>query len=244
MEFKNKTVLVTGGSRGIGRGICTAFAAKGANVVINYSGSLDKAEETKKMCGGSAEIFKADVSSFAESAALVDFTLEKFGAVDVLVNNAGIVRDSLLMRMSEEDFDAVIATNLKGAFNMLRHTAKPFIKARSGSIINLTSVVGLHGNAGQVNYAASKAGIVGLTKAAAKELAARGITVNAIAPGFIETEMTDAMKVEAKEAMEKAIPLSCLGAVADIAKTACFLASEGARYITGQVIQVDGGMFI
>ena len=240
-----KTAIVTGGSRGIGRAVCIALARQGLNVVINYSsGNPEAALETKDLCGDKAEIMAADVSDFEQSEQLIKFAVEKFGGLDVLVNNAGITRDGLMMRMSEEDFDRVINVNLKGSFNCIRHASKVLTKQRSGSIVNITSVVGLMGNAGQVNYCSSKAGVIGLTKAAARELAARGVTVNAVAPGFIDTDMTRTLKEEIKQEMLKNIPLKTFGTPEDIANTVCFLVSDAARYITGQVISVNGGMYM
>ena len=234
-----KTAIVTGGSRGIGSAICVKLAEQEIKVIINYAGNEEAAKETQKMCANS-KIFKADVSNFEEAQKLVEFA----GGVDILVNNAGITRDNLLLRMTEEEFDAVIDTNLKGAWNMTKHASKILTKQRSGRIINITSVVGLMGSAGQSNYCASKAGVIGMTKATARELAGRGITVNAVAPGFIETDMTDVLKEEIKQEMLKNIPLKSFGIPEDIANAVCFLASDEARYITGQVISVNGGMYI
>jgi 3-oxoacyl-[acyl-carrier protein] reductase len=247
MRLENQVALVTGASRGIGKAIALAFANEGATVIVNYSGSKDKALQVVaeiKANGGNAEAMGCDVSHFEASETLIGDVIKKYGRLDILVNNAGITRDGLLMKMSENDFDQVIATNLKGAFNTTRFAIRQFLKQRSGRIINLSSVVGIVGNAGQANYAASKAGIIGLTKATAKELASRGITVNAIAPGFIETDMTDVLSDSVKEATKSQIPLGRLGKVEDIANTAVFLASDLASYITGQVISVDGGMNI
>lgn len=235
-----KTAIVTGGSRGIGRAICVKLASQGINVVINYAGNEEAAKQTQKLCGSKARIFKADVSNFEEAQKLIEFA----GGLDILVNNAGITKDGLLARMSEDDFDTVINVNLKGAWNMTKHASKIFTKQRSGRIINITSVVGLMGNAGQANYCASKAGVIGLTKATARELAGRGITVNAVAPGFIETDMTDSLKDEMKQEVLNNIPLKSFGAPEDIANAVYFLASDEARYITGQVISVNGGMYI
>ena len=192
--------------------------------------------------GGKAEAVQCDVSDFGKSGELMDYVIKTYGKLDILVNNAGITRDGLLMKMSEADFDAVINTNLKGAFNCMQHVARQMIKQKGGRIINIASVVGVMGNAGQVNYAASKAGIIGMTKSAAREMASRGITVNAIAPGFIVTEMTDVLSDAVKDAMKQQIPMKAFGETSDVAETAAFLASEKARYITGQVISVDGGM--
>ena len=245
MELSGKTAIVTGGSRGIGRAVCAAFAAEGANVVINYSGNETAALETKALCekaGAKAEIIRANVADYTESAGIIEFAIKTFGGVDILVNNAGITADNLIMRMSEEDFDKVISVNLKGAFNCIKHITRTFTRQRSGRIINISSIVGITGNAGQINYAASKAGIIGMTKSAAKELASRNITVNAIAPGFIETDMTDKLSDAIKEKMLADIPLGKFGQAEDIAQAALFLASERARYITGQILSVNGGM--
>lgn len=241
----DKIAVVTGGSRGIGREIALTLAAKGATVIVNYNGSAAKAEEVVgeiQAAGGKGEAVQCNVSDYEKAAGLMEYVVEKYGRVDILVNNAGITRDSLLMKMSEEDFDAVIATNLKGAFNCTRHVARQMIKQRAGRIISISSVSGVLGNAGQANYSASKAGIIGLTKTAAREMAARGITVNAIAPGFIRTDMTDVLSDGVKDSIMEKIPMKHFGDPEDIAQTALFLASEHAKYITGQVICVDGGM--
>lgn len=241
----DKIALVTGASRGIGKEIAKTLARDGATVIVNYNGSAAKAEETVTeiiTAGGKAEAVQCDVSDFGKSGELIDYVVKTYGRLDILVNNAGITRDGLLMKMSEDDFDAVIRTNLKGAFNCMQHVARQMIKQRAGRIINIASVVGVMGNAGQVNYAASKAGIIGMTKSASREMASRGITVNAIAPGFIVTEMTDVLPDAVKDAMKQQIPLKTFGETADVAETAAFLASEKAKYITGQVISVDGGM--
>lgn len=243
--LQNKVALVTGASRGIGRAIAVTLAEKGAQVIVNYNGSKEKAEEVVAQIranGGEAESFQCNVADFEKCGEMVNEIIAKYGHVDILVNNAGITRDGLLMKMSEKDFDDVVSTNLKGAFNTIRHLSKHFLKQRSGKIINLSSVSGVMGNAGQANYSASKAGVIGLTKSVAKELGSRGINVNAIAPGFIETDMTDAMPEKAKEAVKEQITLKRVGKPQDIANVAAFLASEGADYITGQVISVDGGM--
>lgn len=216
-------------------------------MVVNYNGSKDRAEEVKKeieAAGGKAEVYQCNVSDFEKCQAFIQDVIKTYGRLDILVNNAGITRDGLLMKMSEEDFDKVIETNLKGTFNTIRFASRQMLKQRSGRIINMSSVVGIAGNAGQANYASSKAGVIGLTKAVARELASRGITVNAIAPGFIETEMTEVLSDAVKEASVAQIPLGRFGKPEDIAKTAAFLASDDAGYITGQVIQVDGGMAI
>ncbi len=240
--------LVTGASRGIGAATVRALAARGHAVALNCSSekSLEEAEalasEVAAAYSVETECYRVDVSQFDAVKEMVSSIMEKWGRIDVLVNNAGITRDGLLMRMSEEAFDQVIDVNLKGAFNCLRHVAPIMMKQRAGRIVNVSSVVGLYGNAGQVNYSASKAGVVGVTKSAAKELAARGITVNAVAPGFIETSMTQAMGEKAIEAVRSRIALKEFGKPEDVANAVAFLASEEARYITGQVLAIDGGM--
>lgn len=243
--LEGKTAIVTGASRGIGRAVALKLAEEGAAVVINYNGSVDRAEEVKNEIeknGGKAEVMQCNVSDFQACENFIKEVTAKFGRIDILVNNAGITRDGLLMRMSEDDFDAVIDTNLKGTFNCIRFASRQMMKQRSGRIINLSSVSGVLGNAGQANYCASKAGVIGLTKSAARELSSRGITVNAIAPGFIHTEMTQVLPEKVKEASIAQIPLGAFGEPEDIAEAAAFLASEKARYITGQVLCVDGGM--
>lgn len=240
-----KVALVTGASRGIGKAIACKLAREGAKVIINYNGSKEKAEAVKseiEAAGGQAEVYQCDVSDYVACETLIQTVVKEEGSLDILVNNAGITKDGLLMKMSEEDFDKVLDTNLKGAFNTIRFASRQMLKQKSGRIINMSSVVGVSGNAGQANYAASKAGVIGLTKAAARELASRGITVNAIAPGFIETDMTDVLSDKVKEASEAQIPLGHFGKPEDVAAAAAFLASEEARYITGQVLHVDGGM--
>ncbi len=240
-----KVAVVTGASRGIGREIAVTLASKGATVIVNYNGSAAKAEETVKeieAAGGKAEAYQCNVADFEKTAEMMEDIVNRYGSVDILVNNAGITRDRLLMKMSEEEFDAVLATNLKGAFNCLKHVSRQMIKQKSGRVINISSISGLLGNAGQVNYSASKAGIIGMTKAAAREMASRGITVNAIAPGFIETEMTAVLSDAIKAAAVEKIPMKRFGSTKDIANVAAFLASDEAAYITGQVISVDGGM--
>ena len=243
--MSEKIAIVTGGSRGIGAAIAKKLASQGMTVIINYCGSEDRALAVKsaiEAAGGQAEAWRCDVSDCGQCEAFVKAVMEKYGRIDVLVNNAGITRDDLMMRMSDEDFSRVIDTNLKGTFYMMRFASRHMLKAKKGRIINMASVVGLMGNAGQVNYAASKAGVIGATKSAAKELASRGITVNAIAPGFIDTEMTGALSEKVQEQILTQIPLGTFGKPEDIANCAAFLASDEAAYITGQVIQVDGGM--
>lgn len=243
--LKEKIAVVTGASRGIGKAVALAMAENGATVIVNYNGSADRAEAVCaeiEANGGKAAVYQCDVSDYAACEQFIQDVIKEYGRIDILVNNAGITRDGLLMKMSEEDFDAVVDTNLKGAFNCIRHSARQMLKQRGGRIINLSSVSGVAGNAGQANYSASKAGVIGLTKAVAKELASRHITVNAIAPGFIQTEMTDVLSDAVKEEAVKQIPLGAFGKPEDIANAAVFLASDRASYITGQVIQVDGGM--
>lgn len=240
-----KIAVVTGASRGIGRAIVIRLAGEGATVVINYNGSKEKAEEVKQEiegAGGKAAVCQCNVADFDQCQAFIQKVIDEFGRIDILVNNAGITRDGLLMKMSEEDFDQVIETNLKGAFHTIRFASRQMLRQKSGRIINLSSVVGVTGNAGQANYAASKAGVIGLTKSAARELASRGITVNAIAPGFIETDMTSVLSEKVKEGAAAGIPLGAFGKPEDVAAAAAFLASDEAGYITGQVLHVDGGM--
>lgn len=246
-RLSGKTALVTGAGRGIGAQIAKSFAAEGAVVIVNYSGNEQAAAKTVadiEAAGGAAESYKCNVADYTACAQMINYVVEKYGKLDILVNNAGITRDGLLMRMSEEDFDSVINVNLKGTFNCIKNVSRQMLKQRSGRIINMSSVVGIAGNAGQVNYAASKAGVIGITKSAAKEMASRGITVNAIAPGYIDTDMTSVLSDSVKENIMSAIPLGRMGNVSDIAETAVFLASDAASYITGQVISVDGGMNI
>jgi len=241
VELTNKTVIVTGGGRGIGRAICQKLSSLGARIVINYAGNDAEAEKTRDLCPESV-LVKGDVSDISCCREILRVCEEQFGAPGILVNNAGIARDNLLLRMSEEDFDRVLSVNLKGAFNLIKLAARPMLRQKGGRIVNIASVVGICGNAGQANYAASKAGLIGLTKSAAKELAPRGITVNAVAPGFIDTDMTAALDEELKKEMLKGIPLGRSGSGEDVANVVAFLCSDLAGYITGQVIHVDGGM--
>lgn len=244
--MKGRAAIVTGGSRGIGRAVCLELAAGGANLIINYAGNLQAAEETAQACralGVQAELIRGDVGQAEDCRRIAAAAVETFGRIDILVNNAGITRDNLLMRMGEPDFDQVIQTNLKGCFLMMQAVSRQMMKQRYGRIVNMASVVGLSGNAGQVNYAASKAGVVGMTKSFAKEVASRNITVNAVAPGFIETDMTAAMTEAAVKAAAASIPAGRMGRPEDVAAAAAFLASEKAAYVTGQVLAVDGGMY-
>ncbi len=240
-----KVALVTGGGRGIGRAIACELARQGAVVIVNYNGSRERALETVAEIegfGGQAEAAGCDVSDFGACGSMIEELIKKYAHVDILVNNAGVTKDNLLMRMSEEDYDKVLDTNLKGAFNTMRHLSRYFLKQRGGKVINISSVSGVLGNAGQANYSASKAGLIGLTKSAARELAGRGICVNAVAPGFIDTEMTQALPEKTREAAVASIPMGRMGSVEDVARLTAFLAGSGADYITGQVICVDGGM--
>ena len=240
-----RTAVVTGGSRGIGRAVCVQLARQGCHVVVNYCHGAEPAEQTAALCraeGVQAVTVQADVSTAEGCKALFDAAAEAFGRVDVLVNNAGITRDNLILRLTEQDFEAVLDTNLKSAFNMVKAFQRVLMKSPAGRIINMSSVVGLTGNMGQANYAASKAGLIGFTKSLAQEFASRKVTSNAIAPGFIATDMTDAIPEKIKEEMLKKIPLGSLGEPNDIASLTAFLASDDARYITGQVITCDGGM--
>ena len=240
--LEGKIALVTGASRGIGRQIALTLGAKGAAVIVNYNGSAAKAEDVVneiKAAGGKAEAVQCNVAEFESCGSMLAEVVEKYGRLDILVNNAGITRDNLLMKMSEEDFDAVISTNLKGVFNCIKHISRQMLKQRAGRIINISSVSGVLGNAGQANYCAAKAGVIGLTKSAARELASRGITVNAVAPGFIVTDM---LSDSVKASIIEQIPMKKLGETADIAEAVAFLASDEAKYITGQVLSIDGGM--
>lgn len=244
MVLKGKTAIITGSARGIGRMIALELASQGANIVVsdlNEDAGQEVVDAIKSQ-GAEAIWIKSDVSKSDDANKLIQDTLDKFGQIDILVNNAGITRDNLLMRMSEDEWDMVLAVNLKGAFNCIKAATRTFMKQRSGRIINIASVVGQMGNAGQANYAASKAGIIGLTKSVAKELASRNVCVNAVAPGFIQTVMTDKLPEKAKEALLNAIPLGRLGLAEDVAKVVSFLSDERSSYITGQVINVDGGM--
>ncbi|ATD54860.1 3-oxoacyl-[acyl-carrier-protein] reductase [Clostridium chauvoei] len=245
--LKNKCAVVTGATRGIGRAIAKKYAKLGANIVINYRNSDEEAkklEEELRELGVEVLVVKADISDFEEAQNLINLAKETFGTVDILVNNAGITKDGLVMRMKEEDFDSVIEVNLKGVFNCLRAVSPIMIRQKSGKIINMSSVVGIIGNAGQINYCAAKAGVIGMTKSLAREIGGRGINVNAIAPGFIQTDMTNKLSDKNKEMILGNIPLKRLGNVEDIAEVAAFLASDASSYITGQVISVDGGMAI
>lgn len=241
--LKGKTVVVTGAVRGIGQGIATLCASKGANIAVPYVGpDPTPALEIYRSFGVKAEAYVCDVSDFAATKAVCDKIVADFGEVDALVNNAGITMDNLILRMSEEAFDKVIAVNLKGAFNMIKHLTQHFMRRRAGSIVNISSVVGLMGNAGQANYSASKAGLIGLTKTVARELSSRGITCNAVAPGFIDTAMTAALTPEQQDAIKKQIPLGFIGHADDVARAVVFFLEN--RYVTGEVIKVDGGMYI
>lgn len=245
MLLENKIAVVTGAGRGIGRGIALALAREGAMVVVNYNGSKERAEEvvrTIEEAGGKAAAIQCNISDFEAAKEFFANVVKEYGKIDILVNNAGITKDNLMMKMSEEEFQSVIQTNLAGTFHGVKFVTRPMMKQRQGRIINIASVSGVIGNMGQANYSASKAGVIGLTKAAAKELASRNITVNAVAPGFVATEMTDVLSDSVKEAAVATIPLGRFGEVEDIAETVVFLASDKAKYITGQVICVDGGI--
>ncbi|WP_342440035.1 3-oxoacyl-ACP reductase FabG [Paenibacillus sp. FSL L8-0436] len=245
--LRGQTALVTGGSRGIGRSIALLLAEHGVKVAVNYSGSEAAAQETVARIaelGSEGIALKGNVGKSDEAENLVKEVLNTWGKIDILVNNAGITRDNLIMRMKEEEFDQVIETNLKGVFNCLKAVTRPMMKQRYGRIINISSVVGVTGNPGQINYTAAKAGVIGMTKTAARELSSRGITVNCIAPGFIDTDMTRELSDEVRSELIKGIPLAQLGRPEDIAMAAVFLASEGAAYMTGQTLHVDGGMYM
>lgn len=247
MTMNESVALVTGGSRGIGRAICLELARQGAAVAVNYAGNEQAAQETVEACralGVQAEAFQADVSDPAACESLIAQVKERFGRLDILVNNAGVTRDGLLMTAKPEDFDKVLDTNLRGAYFCMKAAAKVMMRQRYGRIVNLSSVVGLRGNPGQTGYAASKAGVLGLTKAAAKELASRNITVNAVAPGFVETDMTAVLPEKAKTAMLSTIPMAAPGQPEDVARAAAFFARPESAYITGQVLCVDGGMAV
>ena len=246
-RFENKIVLVTGAGRGIGASIAKRFASEGAEVIVNYSGNDEVAQKTVDeitATGGQAQKYKCSVNDSESVKVMIDEIIKKFGRIDILVNNAGITKDGLMLRMTDEDFDRVIDVNLKGTFNCTKYVSKYMLKKKKKKIINISSVVGLSGNAGQVNYSASKAGIIGITKSAAKELSSRGITVNAVAPGYVDTDMTKVLSDNIRNEILKNIPLQRMGNVEDISNCVAFLASEDASYITGQVISVDGGMHI
>lgn len=247
MELEGKVALVTGASRGIGKAIALELAKQGAKVAVNYAGNEQKANEVVqaiKELGQEAIALQADVSNSESVQQMVKFVIEHFGSLDILVNNAGITKDNLIMRMKEEEWDSVIDTNLKGVFLTTKAVTRQMMKQRSGKIINVASIVGVGGNPGQANYVAAKAGVIGLTKTAAKELAARNITVNAVAPGFITTDMTDSLSDDVKQEMLKQIPLSRFGSPEDVAKVVRFLASTDSNYMTGQTLHVDGGMIM
>ena len=247
MSLQGKCALVTGGSRGIGRAVCLELARQGARVAVNYVGNAAAAEETVRACealGAEAFAIQADVADAAACEAMVKEVLARFGRLDILVNNAGVTRDGLMPMMKEADWDAVLDTNLKGAFHCMKAAYRPMMKQKYGRVVNLTSIVGLRGNAGQANYAASKAGLIGLTKSMAKELAGRNVTVNAVAPGFIDTDMTAALPEKARESMLGTIPMGRLGQAEDVAKAVAFFAGDEAAYVTGQVLCVDGGMAV
>lgn len=246
-DLTGRVALVTGASRGIGRAIAVKLAEAGADVAVNYAGSEEAAAETVRAIealGRRAVAIRANVGKLAEFESMVANVLETFGKLDILVNNAGITRDNLIMRMKEEEFDAVIETNLKGVFNGVKAVTRPMMKQRFGRIINISSVVGVLGNAGQANYVAAKAGVIGLTKSAARELASRGITVNAVAPGFIATDMTDKLPAEMREQLVQDIPLGRIGEPGEVASAVLYLASDASSYMTGQTLHIDGGMYM
>jgi len=243
--FSGKVALVTGASRGIGRSIALKLASKGAFVIVNYSGNTSAAEDVVKKIiedGGKAEAYQCNVAEFSDVKEMIDYIVKEHKAIDIIVNNAGITRDNIILKMSEEDFDDVIDVNLKSAFNVCKHAMRTMLKKRSGKIINITSISGVAGNPGQINYSSSKAGLIGLTKSLAKEVASKGITVNAVAPGFIQTDMTAVLSDDAKQNLANSIPMKRIGVPDDIANAVCFLASDDAGYITGQVLEVNGGM--
>ena len=245
MNFENKTAVITGGSRGIGLAIAKKLASNGANIAILYVGDESEGINAKNELleyGTKVEQYFCDVSDFETSQKVVEQVIEEFGGIDFLINNAGITRDKLILNMDEKDFDAVIGVNLKGTFNMIKHTYKHFMKKRFGRIVSTSSIVGLNGNAGQANYSASKAGIIGLTKSVAKELAGRGVTANAVAPGYIGTDMTNVLSDKVKDAMKAQIPAKRIGTPEDVANVVAFLCSGEAAYVTGEVIRVDGGL--
>jgi len=245
--LENKVALVTGGARGIGAQIVRTLSSYGATVIINYSSSADAAlalADSLTKEGAKVDIYPCNVADFAASKEMIEKVIEKHGQIDILVNNAGITKDNLTMMMTEKEFDDVIDINLKGSFNCMKHVTRSMLKKKSGRIINISSIVGIRGNAGQINYCATKAGVIGMTKALAKEIGSRGITVNAVAPGYIDTDMTKVLPEEVTKKLLSEIPLGKIGTTTDIAETVAFLASDRAGYITGQVIQVDGGMGI
>ena len=245
MELKGKTAVVTGGYSGIGRAVCEKLASLGADIaIVGIGREEDKtaAVEAVAALGVKVEAYDCDVSDFSAGEGVIKTIIEQFGKIDILVNNAGITRDKLMLNMTEQEFDAVINVNLKGAFNMTKHVYKPFMRRRSGRIVNLASIVGINGNAGQANYCASKAGVIGLTKAVAKELAGRGVTVNAVAPGYIDTPMTQALSDKVKDEIAAMIPMKRRGLPEDVANVIAFLCSDYASYVTGEVIRVDGGI--
>ncbi|ATO47996.1 3-oxoacyl-[acyl-carrier-protein] reductase [Brevibacillus laterosporus] len=247
LMLEGKVALITGASRGIGRAIALKYAEAGANIIVNYSGNEAKAQETVadiEKLGREAIMIRANVGNTEEAENMVKEALERFGKIDILVNNAGITRDNLLMRMKESEWDEVINVNLKGVFNMTKALTRPMMKQRGGSIINITSVVGVLGNAGQANYVAAKAGVIGLTKTTARELASRNIKVNAIAPGFVDTDMTDVLPEDVKSGILAQIPFNRLGSADEISNVALFLASDASSYMTGQTLHVDGGMYM